>query len=204
MKIVYIILALFISLTILLSSFELTLFIFHSPFGSDIIHPKAHTLTWIYLLKQHYISLIDLDIFDINEKRHLLDVKRVFEQIYFIWKIMSIVTLSLAIIFYRRLSEILKYTINIGVIISILLIIISFDFLDSFSFLHQMIFPHNSWIFQPNSILIIWFPLSYFIEFFVIFMLFNLIGISILRYLTFNLNSIEYYSHSLTRFLIIL
>jgi len=184
MKIVYIILALFISLTLLLSSFELTLFIFHSPFGSDIINPKAHTLTWIYLLKQHYISLIDLDIFDINEKRHLLDVKRVFEQIYFIWKIISIITLSLTILFYKKLSIIIKYSINIGVTIGILLIIVSFDFLDSFSLLHQMIFPNNSWIFQPNSILIIWFPLSYFIEFFVIFMLFNLIGISILRYST--------------------
>ncbi|HHH53392.1 MAG TPA: DUF1461 domain-containing protein, partial [Bacteroidetes bacterium] len=60
--------------------------------------------------------------------------------------------------------------------------IISFDFSDSFSFLHQMIFPHNSWIFQPSSILIIWFPLSYFIEFFLIFILFNLIAISTLRY----------------------
>ena len=188
MKILYAILAIIILLTLLLSSFELTLFIFHSPFGNDIINPKAHSLTWIYLLKQHYISLIDLDIFDINEKRHLLDVKRLFEQIYFIWKVMLIVSLFTLILFYRKLSIVIKYSIIIGIVINILLIIISFDFLDSFSFLHQMIFPYNSWIFKPNSILIIWFPLSYFIEFFLIFILFNLICISILRYYSTSLS----------------
>jgi len=188
MKILYTILAIIISLTLLLSSFELTLFIFHSPFGSDIINQKAHSLTWIYLLKQHYISLIDLDIFNINEKRHLLDVKRLFEQIYFIWKIMLIITLSIFIFFYRKLFIVIKYTIISGVVINILLIIISFDFLDSFSFLHQMIFPHNSWIFQSNSILIGWFPLTYFIEFFLIFILFNFIAISILRYYSTSLS----------------
>ncbi|HHB94225.1 MAG TPA: DUF1461 domain-containing protein [Campylobacterales bacterium] len=188
MRIVYTLLSIIILLAILLSSFELTLLLFHSPFGSDIIYPKAHSLTWIYLLKQQYITLIDLDIFDINEKRHLLDVKRVFEQIYFIWKIISIVSLSIFILFYRKLSIIIRQTFIIGIIINILLIIISFNFLDSFSFLHQMIFPHNSWIFQPSSILIIWFPLSYFIEFFLIFILFNLIAISTLRYYSTSLS----------------
>ncbi len=76
---------LLIFLTISLSSFELILNLFHSPFGQEVVNPQAHNLTWLYLLKQKYITLIELDIFTIHEKRHLLDVKRLFEQIYSLW-----------------------------------------------------------------------------------------------------------------------
>ena len=184
-KILYIAFATLISLTVIFTSFELTLFYFHSPIQSSIIEPKMHSLTWIYLLKQKYITLIDLDIFDINEKRHLLDVKRLFERIYSIWITLLIFTLSIIIFFYfkskDKLSIVISYTIILGVTTNILFIIISFNFLNSFTLLHQILFPNNSWIFQPNSILIKWFPISYFIEFFTIFIISNFIGFYILK-----------------------
>ncbi len=179
-KILYLFLAILISLTVIFSSFELTLFYFHSPIQSYIIEPKMHSLTWIYLLKQKYITLIDLDILNINEKRHLLDVKRLFETIYSIWITLLIFTLSIIIFFYfkskEKLSIVINYTIILGVNTNILFMIISFNFLDSFTLLHQIFFPNNSWIFQPNSILIKWFPILYFIEFFTIFIVSNFIG----------------------------
>jgi integral membrane protein (TIGR01906 family) len=166
---IYIFLTLVISITLLLSSFELTLWLFHSPYGSAIIEPKSHQLTWIYLLKQEYISFIDLDIFNIHEKRHLLDVKRTFETIYNIWTILSIITIVIIIslyLFYKdKFIMIMRYLIYIGVITILLSVVISFDFLNSFSFLHQLIFPNQSWIFTDDSILIKWFPLRYFKEF---------------------------------------
>jgi uncharacterized membrane protein len=175
LRIVYISTALLFSLMLLLSSFELTLFFFHSPFGSTIIEPQAHSITWIYLLKQKYISFIDLDIFNIYEKRHLLDVKRLFEKIYSLWIIISAISLSLLLFFYLRSREkfflILRYSSIVGSITTLIYLLILFNFLENFTYLHQLIFPHYSWIFPPNSILIEWFPLSYFQEFAIIMVL---------------------------------
>jgi len=169
MKFIYILLALLLSLTLLLSSFELTLHLFHSPFNSTIIEPQAHTTTWTYLLKQKYITLIDLDIFTIKEKRHLLDIKRLFDTLYNLWTLLSLLSFFSIIFLYFKAKEsialIFKYNFIIGLIVIALSIFLAFDFLDSFKTLHQLIFPMNSWIFPNNSILIKWFPLEYFQDF---------------------------------------
>ncbi|NEW59822.1 DUF1461 domain-containing protein [Sulfurovum sp. bin170] len=172
MKFFYIIFALLLSFTLLLSSFELTFFLFHSPFDSTIVEPKAHSLTWIYLLEQKYITFIDLDIFTIHEKRHLLDVKRLFENIHSVWITVSVISLSLVIFLYFRAKErlilVFRYSFFIGLMVVALSILLAFDFLNSFKFLHQLLFLEHSWIFPDDSILIEWFPLSYFQEFVVI------------------------------------
>jgi len=93
---------LLIFLTISLSSFELILNLFHSPFGQEVVNPQAHNLTWLYLLKQKYITLIELDIFTIHEKRHLLDVKRLFEQIYSLWYISIPISILIVIFAHFR------------------------------------------------------------------------------------------------------
>jgi len=86
MKVLLLLASILIYIVISLSSFIFLLYTFHSPFGYDIVELKAHNLTWTYLLKQKYISFInDLDIFSIYEKRHLLDVKRLFSSIYEFW-----------------------------------------------------------------------------------------------------------------------
>ena len=172
MKALYISVAILLSFTLLLSSFEITLFLFHSPINSEIIEPKAHSMTWIYLLKQKYMAFIDLDIFTLYEKRHLLDVKRLFDKIYYIWVIVSILTISFILFIYfidkKRFFLILRYNLFIVFLTILLSILILINFLDSFSFLHQLIFLGHSWVFPDNSILIEWFPLSYFQEFMVI------------------------------------
>ena len=179
MRLIYFFLALFLLITLTISSFELTLHLFHSPFNSTIIEPKAHSLTWIYLLKQKYISLIDLDIFNINEKRHLLDVKRFFDKIYYIWSILFTLSIFISISLYfkskEKLALVIRYSTILGVVLNIIFILISFNFLEIFTLLHKILFLHNSWVFQPNSILIEWFPLEYFIEFFAIYILINFI-----------------------------
>jgi uncharacterized membrane protein len=169
MRVLYILCAILFSLALLLSSFELTLFLFHSPINSDIIEPKAHSLTWIYLLKQKYITFIDLDIFTLHEKRHLLDVKRLFEKIYSIWIILSTLSILSIISLYLKAKKsfflVFRYSFFIGLIVTLLSIFIATDFLDSFKLLHQLLFPQHSWVFPNGSILIEWFPLSYFQEF---------------------------------------
>jgi len=186
MKLLYYLLALFIFLAFGLTIFELLLYNFHSPFNQDIPNPKAHTLTWIYLLKQKYITFIDLDIFSIHEKRHLLDVKRLFEKIYTIWLIFTISSVFITIFIYFKgwIGEVFKYFFYIGVIINSIFIIFSLFFIDSFNFLHKIFFPKNSWIFPPDSILIEWFPISYFVEFFILFIALNFLGLFIVKKLS--------------------
>ena len=169
MRVLYILSAILLSLALILSSFELTLSLFHSPINSDIVEPQAHSMTWIYLLKQKYITFIDLDIFTIHEKRHLLDVKRLFEQIYSIWVMVSTVALSLILFLYFRekkgLFLVFRYNFFIGLGVTLLSLFVATDFLDSFRLLHKLLFPQHSWVFPDNSILIEWFPLGYFQEF---------------------------------------
>lgn len=172
MKVIYILFALLLSLALLLTSFELTLLLFHSPFNSTTMESEAHSMTWVYLLEQNYMAFIDLDIFTIHEKRHLLDVKRLFENIYSIWAIVSTSALSLLLFLYITDKNILflvfRYNFLIGLTILLLFIFMMTNFLDTFSLLHRLIFPSDSWIFSDDSILIDWFPLSYFQEFIVI------------------------------------
>jgi integral membrane protein (TIGR01906 family) len=126
-------------------------------------------MTWIYLLEQRYITLIDLDIFTIHEKRHLLDVKRLFEKIYSVWVAISTLAISSMILLYIRgkksLGLVFRYNFLIGLMILLFSIFIATDFLDAFEMLHQLLFPQQSWILPNDSLLIAWFPLDYFREF---------------------------------------
>ena len=173
--IIDIFIALLFSIVLLLSCFELTLLLFHSPIGTTIVEPHAHTSTWIYLLKQQYISLIDIELFNIHEKRHLLDVKRLFEMIYNIWVYLLLTALFTLIILSIRAKErlfiILKMTTTVGFLFNIVLILIAFNFLENFQWLHQLLFLKSSWIFPKDSILMAWFPLLYFKQFFLMILL---------------------------------
>lgn len=173
----YLTLAIIILLSIYLSIFEFLLYSFHSPFNSSIKEPLAHSSTWTYLLHQQYISFIEVDIFNIHEKRHLLDVKRVFEQTYSLWMFFTSLA-SLIFIFFlikirKSIKKLLTYTIVLGVTINSLFILFSLNFVEHFKFSHTLFFTQNSWIFSENSLLIEWFPLSYFQEFFLLFLLLN-------------------------------
>jgi len=167
-KIFYIFLSIIILIGIYLTIFELILYNFHSPINSKIIEPTEHYNTWIYLLHQKYMGFIESDLLNIKEKRHLLDVKRVFKATHILWIISSSLGFLLFIIFFKKT---LKYIIIFGLTLNSLSLLLSFNFLNSFNFFHSLFFKQNSWIFLKNSLLIKWFPLIYFQEFFAIFLL---------------------------------
>ena len=183
-KTIYFILAIILLTAIYLTLFELLLHNFHYPFNTPIKDPITHSNTWIYLLKQQYISLIEVDAFNINEKRHLLDVKRVLETTHFLWIIFSSFTLLLLIISFIKkiLKKVLNYSIAIGAVINTLFIILSFNFLNSFNGFHKLFFAQNSWNFPKNSLLIDCFPLLYFQEFFALFLILSFLIFIILNF----------------------
>lgn len=91
------------------------------------------------------------------------------------WKsLLAISTFILVVLFIKnRVGSVVRYTIIIALSINILLTLFLLNFLDIFVILHQILFKNSSWLFQPNSILIEWFHLSYFMEFFTIFIILN-------------------------------
>jgi len=167
-KTFYITLSIIVLTGIYLSIFELLLYNFHSPINSKIIEPLAHYNTWMYLLHQKYISFIEVDLLNIHEKRHLLDVKRVFKTTYILWMLFSSLAFVILVIFFRR---VVKYIALFGLSLNTLFLLLSFNFLNCFELFHTLFFKQNSWIFMKNSLLIEWFPLVYFQDFFSFFLL---------------------------------
>jgi len=156
--------------TLLLSAFELVLALFHAPLMETISDPILHAQTWQYLLKQHYVTFIESDLFSLHEKRHLLDVKRLFDSLYRYWLMAMGVTLLGFILLGRRWREkkkiLCQVLVRMGWGIHFLFMVILIFFPQSFGLLHQLLFPTASWFFPPDSLLIRWFPLHYFMEFF--------------------------------------
>ena len=180
-KILISIFALLIVITVFLTIFEITLYIFHSAFNQNILSLKTHNSIWDYLLYQEYISFIDLDIFTINEKRHLLDVKRLLEKINQIWLTLlffsfaGVIIISFKKLWFSIISKIYLWSL----ILLIFLIMLSLNFLTNFNFLHSLFFIDNSWVFSQNSILIKLFPIIYFQQFFFIIIFFNMVFLAI-------------------------
>jgi len=180
-KILISIFALLIVITVFLTIFEITLYLFHSAFNQNILSLKTHNSIWDYLLYQEYISFIDLDIFTINEKRHLLDVKRLLEKINQIWLTLlffsfaGVIIISFKKLWFSIISKIYLWSL----ILLIFLIMLSLNFLTNFNFLHSLFFIDNSWVFSQNSILIKLFPIIYFQQFFFIIIFFNMVFLAI-------------------------
>ena len=166
-KTFYIFLSLIVLTGIYLSTFEFLLYHFHSPIYGEIINPSAHNTTWTYLLHQKYITFIELDLLNIHEKRHLLDVKRVFNTTYILWMLSASLGFLILTVCFRN---VIKYIATIGLSLNTFALLLSFNFLNSFELFHTLFFKQNSWIFLQNSLLIQWFPLVYFQDFFSLFL----------------------------------
>jgi hypothetical protein len=134
--------------------------------ASPVEDVVTHTITWTYLLKQQYLNFIDLDIYNIHEKRHLLDVKRVLETLYHLWLLLLITTTIGMIIFRNDYKKITKQVANLGLFLILFLVFMSIDFINNFDFLHSLLFNAKTWVFSNDSILIELFPLIYFQQFF--------------------------------------
>ena len=180
-KTFYIFLSLIVLTGIYLTVFELLLYNFHSPIDGKIINSSAHYTTWTYLLHQKYITLIELDLLNIHEKRHLLDVKRVFKATHILWMISSSLAFLILTLFFRR---VIKYIALFGLSLNTLFILLSFNFLNCFELFHVLFFKQDSWIFLKDSLLIEWFPLVYFQEFFSLFLVLSFSLFALFRILS--------------------
>ena len=167
-KVFYFIFIAIFSITLFLTVFELVLYNFQEPIASPIRDLTTHTATWMYLIKQQYTAFIDLDIYNIYEKRHLLDVKRVLDSTYKLWLVLLSLSIISLVLFRKKYKIFLKQVAIFGLALSILLIVSSINFMSSFQFFHGLFFNAKTWIFPSNSTLIELFPLIYFQQFFFI------------------------------------
>lgn len=171
-KISTFLLSIFFIIIVILGAFEWTLSYYHTSYGTTPNEPQAHQFMWLYLLKQQYHTLIDLDILTIHEKRHLLDVKRALEAFHLYWllslTLLLFIFTVLMIKFRTIIHTIMTYSLYTLTFCAISSLFILFDFLDTFKLFHELLFISNSWIFPEQSYLIQWFPLIYFKQFFVI------------------------------------
>ncbi|HFU76486.1 MAG TPA: DUF1461 domain-containing protein [Arcobacter sp.] len=174
-KFFYFIFIVIFTITLFLTLFELLLHIFHKPITFPIEDRITHSETWAYLLKQQYISFIDLDIYNISEKRHLLDVKRVLESTYNVWLILLGISFIGLTIFRKTYKVFIQQTAILGLIVSALLIVSSINFISVFEFMHSLFFNAKTWIFPKESMLIELFPLVYFQQFFFLFLIGSII-----------------------------
>jgi len=178
-KYCYIALSIIIIIGIYLTIFELILCHFHYPFYDEALENHvAYAETWNYLLKQKYITFIDLDLFNLYEKRHLLDVKKILKESHVLWMMFGSLAFLLLVIFFKR---VVKYIARFGLISTLFLTLLAFDFQNSFRLFHTMIFTNQSWIFLKNSLLIELFPTLYFQEFFAMFLLISASIFSLLK-----------------------
>lgn len=122
-----------------------------------------------YLLGSGAGGLPDLFYLNMAEKRHLLDVRRLFatlEQVF--WMLLSFTLL----LWLTR--QYLKIDGSVGLRVGYTgLVLVSASilpglpggFVPLFVLLHEVLFPPGSWIFPDDSILIIMFPLKFFFHF---------------------------------------
>jgi uncharacterized membrane protein len=177
----YIALAMIVLIAIYLSIFQLLLYTFHSPFNSTISSSEAHNKMWIYLLHQHYDSFIELEPLTIHEKRHLLDVKRVLEDTYTVWRVFIAFGIVSLVLFFNK---IISYVFYVGLLLNLSIILLfGYNFLASFDTFHAFFFVSNSWRFSEASLLIEIFPLNYFQEFLILFVLISSILFALLYFL---------------------
>jgi hypothetical protein len=129
-----------------------------------------------YLLIQDSISFLQINELNIYERRHLFDVKLFFQSLNYLFLYITLYSVSVFLITKQYLK---KITINLlwvsylgllplAIMSSLILI---FGFLPTFNHLHSFFFPPNSWIFPKDSTLIQLFPLDYFFQFALIYLL---------------------------------
>lgn len=180
-KVFYFALAMMVLLTIYLSIFETLLHTFQSSFGNDMSQNENHNAIWVYLLQQQYESFIELEQLSIHEKRHLLDVKRILEDVYTVWTVLVPLGTVLLVLFFNK---IVAYVFYVGLALNLSVILLfGYNFISSFDRFHAFFFVTNSWRFPQDSILIEVFPLNYFQEFLILFIVMSTMVFALLYFL---------------------
>ncbi len=167
-------------ITLLLGlSIMITLFSYHQTqlFSTPLSEHQLQLqqVTWRYLLEEPYEHLINSKAYSIEERRHLLDVKRLIND----FKEGVLLTLGIFLVFVLLLvvkkqvskDDIIQInTISIIAALGFGLLGIVF-FNHFFNQLHTLFFHNGSWVFSEMSLLIKLFPYRYFQEFFIIVLL---------------------------------
>jgi len=160
-------------MTVYLSIFELLLFTFQAPLGTNLADHTAYDSIWNYLLRQEYQSFIDLDELTLHEKRHLLDVKRILDETHILWMMLLPFALLSFVFFFSKIRD--YFLISAFFFKFMLIVLFGYDFLASFEHFHALLFVSNSWTFTEDTVLIKLFPLNYFQEFLMLFCLLSLL-----------------------------
>lgn len=131
--------------------------------------------TWHYLLAEPYEHLMNSKAYSIKERRHLLDVKRLINDVKqgLLFTAGLFLVLMLLLVMSKQLSKaffLQTSTISVMVVVGLgILGMVFFNYF--FNHLHTFFFHGGTWVFEETSPLIKLFPYRYFQEFFVIFFL---------------------------------
>jgi len=132
-----------------------------------------------YLLIQHSIDFLQINELNIYERRHLFDVKLLFRSLSHLFLYITsynVVFFIIAKQYEKRITIKWRWVSYLGLLPLIIIssLILAFGFSPIFNDLHSFFFPPNSWIFPKDSTLIQLFPLNYFLQFALIYLLFLL------------------------------
>lgn len=145
---------------------------------------------WAYLLIDPLLYLPNTSELSIEERRHLLDVKRVLYPVHWAWWLSGGIALlaCLTIGFWRgaqAIRSIMRTSAWLILGITLLAGVAAFvDFSGSFNGLHGLFFKANTWIFPASSTIIQLFPFAYFQTFAIYWGSLNLLVAGILLLLT--------------------
>lgn len=121
-----------------------------------------------YLLGKGANVLPEMGFLNLAEKRHLLDVRRLFASIASLFYLLLPISLLLLMLQRRFASGRVSLRVawlGLGLILLPGLLMLLGGFVPLFIFLHTFLFPPNTWVFPDDSILIRLFPLDYFFRF---------------------------------------
>jgi len=129
-----------------------------------------------YLLTQHSIDFLQINELNIYERRHLFDVKLLFRSLSHLFLYITSYNAVFFIIakqYEKRITIKWRWVSYLGLLPLIIIssLILAFGFSPIFNDLHSFFFPPNSWIFPKDSTLIQLFPLNYFLQFALIYLL---------------------------------
>lgn len=115
-------------------------------------------------------NLLDTEFFNLEEKKHLLDVKGVLQNVFSLFNflvIISVLLLAILVCFrdYKKTALILVLGGALTLVISSILIVsFGFNFDASFALFHKLLFKEGTWLFPSSGNLVNMYPGGFFYD----------------------------------------